>query len=193
MIQLRLKGFRFSLLFLTGFAQLWIGSALAQSNEYFNFDIYGGLAAPISTPDIDSNMDIRGLSNESYIQLLEDMYKLDQKYRAMYQNRISSLADSKQSGDTLALEYFRKMCLNDTAIQKLLLRLFKAYGWPKDVSEEHSISLHIWIIIWHSPIDKVKLFYEYLYFAFTQGYIGKNSLTQIEKYLNTGRRILTPK
>jgi len=112
--------------------------------------------------EIDSSKNIKNLSGKAYVDLIEEMFVVDQKYRDSLMKYKSVWANKNVSEIPINIRNYMKLeMLNDKANQKLLFRLLNYYGWPRSAKQK-DISEKIWVIVWHATNEEEVKFYKYI-------------------------------
>jgi len=125
--------------------------------------------------EIDPSMNIDGLTDQEYNQLIHRMFELDQKYRRLV------MKEHKDANGKITLrmdpksEYWKFAKVNDKANRTLFLRLLKKYKWPTQPGKAGS-SVKAWYIAWHSPIEMKREIYPFMEEAVSKKVLGARTL-----------------
>lgn len=116
--------------------------------------------------DIDSSLQVDQYTLVQRRQLLNQLYKSDQRYR-------DSLINGSKSAFKQQL-FTHKMVANDQSNQRLLSKLVSKFGWPTRQHDGDQATFTAWLIVWHAKSSYQSLYYPLIKNAYQQGMITQN-------------------
>ncbi|RYF75636.1 MAG: hypothetical protein EOO39_06630 [Cytophagaceae bacterium] len=122
---------------------------------------------PTYRVDADTSLRVELLSKAAFYQLIDQLYVIDQRYRAQ----------DRKTGQTGLMGRMKR---NDAANQYLLLKGLKRHGWPTDFNRTKAAfetrSVKAWTIVQHSNENAPELggqLRPYLKAAYRKGLINR--------------------
>lgn len=118
-----------------------------------------------SIADRDSSIRIDSYTFSQRRQLLDLLFKNDQRYRDSLVN------GSKQ---TVRQQFFtHRLVVNDQVNQVLLCKFIRKFGWPSRQEYGKQGSLTAWLIVWHAGFDYQRKYYPVINKAFQHKQISE--------------------